>query len=61
MGGHTIYPGGLVIDMLPFNHMEFDEDRELLHVADTPAGLLGQLAAAPRVRVDKWQKAREQT
>ncbi|MEM5273993.1 TIGR00730 family Rossman fold protein [Cupriavidus taiwanensis] len=34
---------------------------ELLHVGDTPAGLLAQLAAAPRVRVDKWQQARDQT
>ncbi|KAI3596202.1 Lysine decarboxylase family [Cupriavidus necator H850] len=34
---------------------------DLLHVADTPAGLLGQLAAAPRVRVDKWQEARDKT
>ncbi|MHA7684981.1 LOG family protein [Cupriavidus sp. PET2-C1] len=34
---------------------------ELLHVADTPAALLEQLAAAPRVRVDKWQQARDKT
>ncbi|NOV27152.1 TIGR00730 family Rossman fold protein [Cupriavidus necator] len=34
---------------------------DLLHVADTPAGLLQQLAAAPRVRVDKWQQARDKT
>ena len=32
MGGHTIYPGGIVIDMLPFNHMELDEEHEILHV-----------------------------
>jgi FAD/FMN-containing dehydrogenase len=32
MGGHTIYPGGLVIDMLPFNHMELDDETNLLHV-----------------------------
>ncbi|WP_423196500.1 Cytokinin riboside 5'-monophosphate phosphoribohydrolase [Cupriavidus sp. H19C3] len=34
---------------------------DLLHVADTADGLLGKLAAAPRVRVDKWQEARDQT
>ena len=32
MGGHTIYPGGLVIDMLPFRHMELDAERDILHV-----------------------------
>jgi FAD/FMN-containing dehydrogenase len=32
MGGHTIYPGGLVVDMLPFNHMQYDSDRQLLKV-----------------------------
>jgi len=32
MGGHTIYPGGLVVDMLPFNHMDLDEESNLLHV-----------------------------
>ncbi len=32
MGGHTIFPGGIVIDMLPFNHMDFDAEHELLHV-----------------------------
>jgi len=34
---------------------------DMLHVADTPAALLAQLAAAPRVRVDKWQEARDKT
>ncbi|MCO4890544.1 TIGR00730 family Rossman fold protein [Cupriavidus sp. WGtm5] len=34
---------------------------DLLHVGDTPAGLLAQLAAAPRVPVDKWQEARDKT
>ncbi|WP_454056011.1 LOG family protein [Cupriavidus sp. Marseille-Q8015] len=34
---------------------------DLLHVADTADGLLVKLAAAPRVRVDKWQEARDQT
>ncbi len=32
MGGHTIYPGGLVIDMLPFCGMDYDAEHELLHV-----------------------------
>ena len=32
MGGHTINPGGIVIDMLPFNNMTLDEDKEILHV-----------------------------
>lgn len=32
MGGHTIYPGGIVIDMLPWNRMELDENREILKV-----------------------------
>ncbi|SDD26968.1 hypothetical protein SAMN05216345_107221 [Cupriavidus sp. YR651] len=34
---------------------------EMLHVAETPADLLGRLAAAPRVHVDKWQQGRKQT
>ena len=32
MGGHTIYPGGLVIDMSPWQHMELDHDRQVLTV-----------------------------
>ncbi|HEX4146895.1 MAG TPA: FAD-binding oxidoreductase [Pirellulales bacterium] len=32
MGGHTIYPGGLVIDMLPFHAMQLDEEKNRLHV-----------------------------
>ncbi|HTR41528.1 MAG TPA: FAD-binding oxidoreductase [Pseudomonadales bacterium] len=32
MGGHTIYPGGIVIDMLPFNRMALDETHNILHV-----------------------------
>ena len=32
MGGHTITPGGLVVDMLPFHHMDYDAEHELLHV-----------------------------
>ncbi len=32
MGGHTIYPGGIMINMLPFNRMKLDEERNILHV-----------------------------
>ena len=32
MGGHTIYPGGIAINMLPFNRMELDEGKNILHV-----------------------------
>ncbi|MGH7978508.1 MAG: FAD-binding oxidoreductase, partial [Limisphaerales bacterium] len=32
MGGHTIYPNGIVIDMLPFNRMTLDETRDILRV-----------------------------
>ncbi len=32
MGGHTISPDGIVINMLPFNRMELDEEAEVLHV-----------------------------
>src|SRR5258708_5615498 len=32
MGGHTIYPGGITINMLPFNRMELDEGKNILHV-----------------------------
>lgn len=32
MGGHTIYPGGIIINMLPFNGMELDEGKNILHV-----------------------------
>ena len=31
MGGHTIYPDGLVLDMLPFNKLRLDGDRGILH------------------------------
>ena len=30
MGGHTIAPDGVVIDMLPFNRLELDEEKNLL-------------------------------
>lgn len=32
MGGHTMYPGGIAINMLPFNRMELDAGRNILHV-----------------------------
>jgi hypothetical protein len=32
MGGHVIYPGGIAIDMLPFNRMELDGTNLILHV-----------------------------
>ena len=32
MGGHSIYPNGIVINMLPFNRMALDETRYILHV-----------------------------
>jgi FAD/FMN-containing dehydrogenase len=32
MGGHTISPEGIVIDMLPFNRMDLDAERKILHV-----------------------------
>lgn len=32
MGGHSIVPGGVVIDMTPLGHMELDASRDLLHV-----------------------------
>jgi len=32
MGGHTIAPGGIVVDMRPWNGMHLDAERDLLHV-----------------------------
>lgn len=32
MGGHTIYPGGLVLNMLPFRAMRMGEGDSILHV-----------------------------
>lgn len=32
MGGHTIYPDGISLDMTGWNQMDFDEDREILTV-----------------------------
>lgn len=30
-GGHTLYPGGLVLNMLPFNRVEIDAPHRLMH------------------------------
>jgi FAD/FMN-containing dehydrogenase len=30
MGGHTIYPDGIVLDMLPLDHLELDRERRVL-------------------------------
>ena len=32
MGGHVIAPDGIVINMLPFDDMELDEESNILHV-----------------------------
>jgi FAD/FMN-containing dehydrogenase len=32
MGGHTIYPDGIIVDMLPFHRMELDSDKRILRV-----------------------------
>jgi FAD/FMN-containing dehydrogenase len=32
MGGHAIFPDGIMIDMLPFNRMELDGTKFILHV-----------------------------
>jgi len=32
MGGHTLYPGGIAIDMLTFKHMQLDETSNVLTV-----------------------------
>jgi FAD/FMN-containing dehydrogenase len=32
MGGQTIYPGGIAVNMLPFKGMSLDEEKNLLHV-----------------------------
>ncbi|MDZ4860421.1 MAG: FAD-binding oxidoreductase [Candidatus Hydrogenedentes bacterium] len=32
MGGHTIAPDGIVVNMLPFNAMELDDMQKILHV-----------------------------
>src|SRR5437763_9360038 len=38
MGGHTIYPDGLVLNMLPFARMELDEGGQLLRVGPGARG-----------------------
>ena len=32
MGGHTVYPDGIVVNMLPFRRMTYDEETKLLSV-----------------------------
>src|SRR5262245_36240172 len=32
MGGHTIYPEGIALEMLPFNHMELNPETQTLRV-----------------------------
>ena len=32
MGGHTLYPGGIVIDTIPFKKMELHEENNILTV-----------------------------
>ena len=32
MGGHTIYPDGIIVDMLPFHRMELDAGKRILRV-----------------------------
>ena len=32
MGGHTVYPEGIVLDMLPFSELQLDADRRILRV-----------------------------
>lgn len=32
MGGHTLYPGGIALDMRPFRGMELDEEQDVLRV-----------------------------
>lgn len=32
MGGHTIYPDGITLNMLPYNHMSFNEKTNILTI-----------------------------
>lgn len=32
MGGHTIYPNGILLNMLPYNHMELDNENNILTI-----------------------------
>ncbi len=36
MGGHTISPDGIVLDMLPLDHLEMDSQRQLLRTGRGP-------------------------
>lgn len=43
MGGHTLYPGGIVLDMLPYKQMHFDAENNILSIG---SGALWQDAIA---------------
>lgn len=43
MGGHTLYPDGIVLDMLPYKHMHFDAEHHILSIG---SGALWQDAIA---------------
>ncbi|SMC78557.1 FAD-binding oxidoreductase [Moheibacter sediminis] len=32
MGGHTIYPDGILLNMLPYNHMQLDKENDVLTI-----------------------------
>jgi hypothetical protein len=51
MGGHTIYPNGIVLNMLPYNHMELDTNRNILTIG---AGALWEDALK---YLDKYDKS----
>ena len=46
MGGQTIYPGGIAVNVLPFKGMNLDEDKNLLPRASR--GKVGQRHSLPR-------------
>ena len=51
MGGQTIYPGGIAVNMLPFKDMNLNEDENLLHVQAGAkwADVIPYLGARPRI------------
>src|SRR5262245_39415699 len=38
MGGHTIYPEGITLDMPPFNRMELNAETQTLRMTSYPSG-----------------------
>jgi len=38
MGGHTMYPNGIVLNMRPYNHMEFDTAQNVLTIGSGARG-----------------------